>query len=290
MTGEDVMDKVSTDVLPVEIIDCMKGLMDLGYVDSDKSSFYNLDEFKSIHFRVNSGYAKELREALNPTSQRAESKRVRANSGIFDFPIFDFRLRTHASRRVIHPKSKFILPYLVALAGGHIERCAARALFFRLEPGMALLDRAHSPAGGGVAAGSAWRRAALGYVAGLVFFTATFWWLSSLAALYGNPGCSLLPGAAGALHGLVPGVLGVVLGCCSAASIPGGSSPFAPQSCPRRRSAPPRGWPTNGYAERLFGGFGWNPLRRRPAPGPGHDPDCRVDGHAGLSWLVLSST
>jgi hypothetical protein len=77
MTGEDLMDKVSTDVLPAELIDCMKGLMDLGYVDSDKSSFYNMDEFKAIHFRVNSGYAKDLREALSPTTNKPRSKRVR---------------------------------------------------------------------------------------------------------------------------------------------------------------------------------------------------------------------
>lgn len=76
MLGEDLMDKVSMDLMPVEIIDCMKGLMDQGYVDADKSSFYSLDEFKVIYFRVNSGYAKDLKDALAP-QQKSKSKRVR---------------------------------------------------------------------------------------------------------------------------------------------------------------------------------------------------------------------
>ena len=58
MTGEDLMDRVSSDMLPVEIIDCLKGLISQGYVDSDKSSFYSIDEFKVVSFRVNSGYSK----------------------------------------------------------------------------------------------------------------------------------------------------------------------------------------------------------------------------------------
>ena len=76
MLGEDLLDKVSTDVLPVELIDCVKGLIDQGYVEADKSSFYSLDEFKVIYFRVNSGYAKDLREALAP-QQKTKSRRVR---------------------------------------------------------------------------------------------------------------------------------------------------------------------------------------------------------------------
>ena len=76
MLGEDLMEKVSMDLMPVEIIDCMKGLLDQGYVDADKSSFYSLDEFKVIYFRVNSGYAKDLKDALDPKPKN-KSKRVR---------------------------------------------------------------------------------------------------------------------------------------------------------------------------------------------------------------------
>ena len=78
MVGEDLMAKVSADLLPAEIIDTVKGLISQGYVDCDKSSFYNLDEFKVVHFQVNSGYAKDLRESLDPRTQRqTKSRRVR---------------------------------------------------------------------------------------------------------------------------------------------------------------------------------------------------------------------
>jgi len=76
MLGEDLMDKVSSEMLPAELIDVVKGLISVGYVDADKSSFYNMDEFKVIYFRVNSGYAKDLREALAP-QQKTKSRRVR---------------------------------------------------------------------------------------------------------------------------------------------------------------------------------------------------------------------
>ena len=78
MLGEDLIDKVSMDLMPVEIIDCMKGLIDQGCVDADKSSFYSMDEFKVVYFRVNSGYSKDLRDALDPRGGKKEkSKRVR---------------------------------------------------------------------------------------------------------------------------------------------------------------------------------------------------------------------
>ncbi|MEI9896681.1 MAG: hypothetical protein WDN28_23185 [Chthoniobacter sp.] len=75
--GEDLIDKVSTDLAPAEIIDTIKGLMALGYVDADKSGFYSVDDLKGIYFRINSGYSKELKEALDPQPNRPKSKRVR---------------------------------------------------------------------------------------------------------------------------------------------------------------------------------------------------------------------
>ena len=78
MTGDDLMSRLAGDLVPAELMDTLKGLMMLGYVEADKSSFYNTDEFKNIHFRVNSGYSKDLREALNPLQAKPKkSKRVR---------------------------------------------------------------------------------------------------------------------------------------------------------------------------------------------------------------------
>jgi hypothetical protein len=60
-----------------ELVDTLKGLMDLGYIDGDSDCFHNPKEFEKVHFRVNPGYAKDLKEALDPTPQQKQSKRVR---------------------------------------------------------------------------------------------------------------------------------------------------------------------------------------------------------------------
>jgi hypothetical protein len=75
--GEDLIAKVSIDLEPAELIDVIKGLMAVGYVDADKSGFYSVDDIKPIFFRINSGYAKDLRDALDPQPNRPKSKRVR---------------------------------------------------------------------------------------------------------------------------------------------------------------------------------------------------------------------
>jgi hypothetical protein len=62
---------------PAELLDSLKCLLMLGYVSADKSSFGSLEDMKKINFRVNSGYAKDLREALDPKPVQTKSKRVR---------------------------------------------------------------------------------------------------------------------------------------------------------------------------------------------------------------------
>lgn len=59
------------------LIDTLKGLIDVGYVDSDASSFYSAPEVEKASFRVNSGWAKDLSEAVDPTDEPKKSKRVR---------------------------------------------------------------------------------------------------------------------------------------------------------------------------------------------------------------------
>jgi hypothetical protein len=78
MNGEDLMTRLGGELVPAELIDTIKGLMMMGYVEADKNNFYKADDLKVIHFRVNSGYSKDLREALNPMAQKPKkSKRVR---------------------------------------------------------------------------------------------------------------------------------------------------------------------------------------------------------------------
>ena len=64
--------------LPIaELIDCLQGLMSIGYVTADKSGFYKREDMEKVWFRVNSGYMKDLREALDPRPEQKKSKRVR---------------------------------------------------------------------------------------------------------------------------------------------------------------------------------------------------------------------
>jgi hypothetical protein len=60
-----------------ELMDTLKGLMSVGYVDCDSSSFHSKGEMEKLHFRVNSGYSKELRDALDPNPDPRKSTRVR---------------------------------------------------------------------------------------------------------------------------------------------------------------------------------------------------------------------
>jgi len=51
--------------------------MSIGYVVADKSGFYKREDMEKVYFRVNSGYMKDLREALDPRPEQKKSKRVR---------------------------------------------------------------------------------------------------------------------------------------------------------------------------------------------------------------------
>ena len=75
-TGADLIERCSD--LPIaELIDCLQGLMGIGYVVADKSGFYKKEDMEKVYFRVNSGYMKDLRDALDPRPEQRKSKRVR---------------------------------------------------------------------------------------------------------------------------------------------------------------------------------------------------------------------
>jgi hypothetical protein len=59
------------------LIDTVKGLIDVGYLDSDGSSFQDKESFEKACFRVNPGWAKDLKGALDPEEEPKKSKRVR---------------------------------------------------------------------------------------------------------------------------------------------------------------------------------------------------------------------
>ena len=65
------------DLETAELIDTLRGLIDQGYVDADTSGFYSTREMAEMLFRVNSGYAKDLKDAVDPKPKDRKSKRVR---------------------------------------------------------------------------------------------------------------------------------------------------------------------------------------------------------------------
>ncbi len=76
LSGKQLLERIP-EFVPNELIDILKGLLMQGYIVSDKQSFYDTEGLGEATFYVNSGYSKDLKEALEPNRDRAKSKRVR---------------------------------------------------------------------------------------------------------------------------------------------------------------------------------------------------------------------
>lgn len=77
LVGADLLERVA-DLDSAELIDTLQGLMMMGYVVADKQAFHSVDELRKIHFQVNSGYSKDIKEALDPnTREKPKSRRIR---------------------------------------------------------------------------------------------------------------------------------------------------------------------------------------------------------------------
>lgn len=76
MSGKDLKTKCGNMQL-AEMMSTLQGLMSVGFVEADKDDF-DSETFDKIKFMVNSGYAKELKEALDPAPAKSnKSERVR---------------------------------------------------------------------------------------------------------------------------------------------------------------------------------------------------------------------
>lgn len=60
-----------------EFVDALKGLVVIGYVSTDGRNLRSFEDVKDVAFQINSGYARDLREALNPQAKPKKSRRVR---------------------------------------------------------------------------------------------------------------------------------------------------------------------------------------------------------------------
>ena len=58
-----------------ELLDTLRGLIMLGYVLCDTHNLNTIEDVETANFRVNSGYAKELRDALDPRRKSSQPSR-----------------------------------------------------------------------------------------------------------------------------------------------------------------------------------------------------------------------
>ena len=69
ITGKQLLARVGG-MEEAEFVSTLRGLIMMGYVLADKISFHNFDDVEHADFHVNSGYSKDLKEALDPRLRR----------------------------------------------------------------------------------------------------------------------------------------------------------------------------------------------------------------------------
>ena len=78
--GKMLIDRVEG-MEPAEFLDTLSGLIDQGFVLSNKVNIRLIEDVERAFFRVNAAYAKDLRDAVNPgrkrDRERAERQRRR---------------------------------------------------------------------------------------------------------------------------------------------------------------------------------------------------------------------
>ena len=60
-----------------EFLDDLTGLVSLGYVLADKVNVRTIEDVERAVFRVNASYARDLRDALNPSRRKEREQRRR---------------------------------------------------------------------------------------------------------------------------------------------------------------------------------------------------------------------
>ncbi len=76
ITGETLIDRCR-DLGTTELVESLKGLIAMGYVECE-SPLQNNEELKSAKMHINSGYARDLKEAMDPSPRdQGKSRRVR---------------------------------------------------------------------------------------------------------------------------------------------------------------------------------------------------------------------
>lgn len=76
MYGKMLIDRADS-METQEFLDTLIGLIDLGYVLSNKVNVRVIEDVERAFFRVNPGDAKDLRDAINPSRKREQVRRQR---------------------------------------------------------------------------------------------------------------------------------------------------------------------------------------------------------------------
>jgi hypothetical protein len=76
MDGKTLLERMP-ELVPAELCDAIQGLVAMGYIDCDRGSLHSTEELEKANFHVNSGYAHELKNAINPQTEKPKSRRVR---------------------------------------------------------------------------------------------------------------------------------------------------------------------------------------------------------------------
>jgi len=74
--GKLMLERIG-EVQSAELLDTLDGLVSLGYVLSDKVNLRTIEDVERAVFRVNSAYARDLRDAIHPGRRRERERRRR---------------------------------------------------------------------------------------------------------------------------------------------------------------------------------------------------------------------
>jgi hypothetical protein len=81
LSGTQVYGKILLDRIEgmetAEVLDTLTGLIDQGYVLSNKVNIRTIEEAGKAFFRVNAAYTKDLRDAVNPSAKRERDRAQR---------------------------------------------------------------------------------------------------------------------------------------------------------------------------------------------------------------------
>jgi hypothetical protein len=75
--GKMLIDR-SEEMETAEFLETLTGLIDQGYIISNKVNIRLIEDVERAFFRVNASYAKDLRDAINPARRRALEREQRA--------------------------------------------------------------------------------------------------------------------------------------------------------------------------------------------------------------------